>query len=40
MPPKAVQPVQRTPSTEVGTAGLAKTQGNTNIAKSSGQLVE
>ena len=40
MPPKAVQPVQRTPLTEVGTLGPAKTQSNTSIAKSSDQLVE
>ena len=37
---KAVQPAQRTPSTEVGTAGLAGTQGNTSMAKSSNQSVE
>ena len=40
MPLKAVQPAQRTPLTEAGTLGLARTQGNTNIAKSSNQLVE
>ena len=40
MPPKAVQLAQRTLLTEVGTIGLAKTQGNTSIAKSSNQLVE
>ena len=40
MPPKAVQPAQRTPLTEVGTLGLAKIQGNTSIAKSSNQSVE
>ena len=37
---KAVQPVQCTLLTEVGTSGLAKTQGNTSMAKSSNQLVE
>ena len=40
MPLKAVQLAQRTPLTEVGTAGPAKTQGDTSIAKSSNQLVE
>ena len=40
MPLKAVQPAQRTPLTEVGTAGPAKTQSNTSIAESSDQLVE
>ena len=40
MPPKAVQPAQRTPLIEAGTLGPAKTQSNTNIAKSSNQLVE
>ena len=40
MPLKAVQPAQRTPLTEAGTLGLAKTQGDTSIAKSSNQLVE
>ena len=35
MLPKAVQPAQRTPLMEVGTAGLAKIQDNTNMAKSS-----
>ena len=40
MPPKAVQPVQRTPLTEAGTVGLAGTQGDTSMAKSSNQLVE
>ena len=40
MPLKAVQPAQCTPLMEAGTSGLAKTQGNTSIAKSSNQLVE
>ena len=40
MPPKAVQPAQYTPLTEAGTAGLARTQGGTSMAKSSNQLVE
>ena len=40
MPPKAVQLVQRTPLTEAGTLGPAKTQGDTSMAKSSNQLVE
>ena len=40
MPPKAVQQAQYTPLTEAGTAGLAKIQGDTSIAKSSDQLVE
>ena len=40
MPPKAVQPAQRTPLTEAGTAGPARTQNNTSIAKSSNQLVK
>ena len=40
MPPKAVQPAQRTPLTEAGTLGLAGTQSNTSMAKSSDQLVE
>ena len=40
MPPKVVQLVQHTPLTEAGTAGPAKTQSNTNIAKSSNQSVE
>ena len=40
MPLKAVQPAQRTPLIEVGTVGPAGTQGNTNMAKSSDQLVE
>ena len=40
MLPKAVQLAQRTPLTEAGTAGLAKTQNNTNMAKSNNQLVE
>ena len=40
MPPKAVQPAQYTPLTEAGTAGPARIQGNTSIAKSSNQLVE
>ena len=35
MPPKAVQLAQYTPLTEAGTSGLAKTQNNTSIAKSS-----
>ena len=40
MPPKAVQLIQHTLLTEAGTAGPAKTQGNTSIAKSSNQSVE
>ena len=40
MPPKAVQLAQYTLLMEVGTSGLAKTQGNTNMAKSSNQSVE
>ena len=40
MPPKAVQPAQRTPLTEAGTLGPARTQGNTSMAKSSNQSVE
>ena len=40
MPPKAVQPAQRTLLTEVGILGPARTQGNTSMAKSSDQLVE
>ena len=40
MPPKAVQLAQYTPSTEVGTVELARTQGNTSMAKSSNQSVE
>ena len=40
MPLKAVQPVQYTPLTEAGTLGLAKTQRDTSITKSSNQLVE
>ena len=40
MPLKAVQPAQHTPSTEAGTSGPAKIQGNTSIAKSSNQSVE
>ena len=40
MPPKAVQLAQRTLLTEAGTSGPAKTQSNTNIAKSSNQSVE
>ena len=40
MPPKAVQPAQRTPLTEAGTSGLAGIQGDTSMAKSSDQLVE
>ena len=40
MLPKAVQPVQHTPLTETGTAGPAKIQNNTSMAKSSNQLVE
>ena len=35
MPLKAVQPAQCTLLMEAGTAGLAKTQGNTSMAKSS-----
>ena len=35
MLPKAVQPAQCTLLMEVGTLGLAKTQGDTSIAKSS-----
>ena len=35
MPLKAVQLVQYTLLMEVGTVGLARTQGNINIAKSS-----
>ena len=34
MPPKAVQPAQHTPLTEAGTAGPAKTQSDTSMAKS------
>ena len=40
IPPKTVQPVQYTLLTEAGTLELARTQGNTSIAKSSNQLVE
>ena len=40
MPFKAVQLVQHTPLTEAGTAGPAKTQKDTNMAKSSNKLVE
>ena len=40
MLPKAVQPAQRTPLTEAGTAGPAEIQSNTSIAKSSDQSVE
>ena len=40
MPLKAVQLVQHTPLTKVGTAGPAGIQGNTSIAKSSNQSVE
>ena len=40
MPLKVVQLAQRTPLTEVGTIGLAKTQGNTSMAESSNQLVK
>ena len=40
MPPKAVQPAQRTLLTEAGTAGPARTQGDTSMAESSNQLVE
>ena len=40
MPLKAAQPAQHTLLTEVGTAGPAKIQGNTSIAKSSNQLIE
>ena len=40
MPLKVVQLVQHTLLTEAGTAGLAKIQGNTSMAKSSNQLVE
>ena len=40
MPPKAVQPVQRTLLTEAGTSGPAKTQGDTSMVKSSNQSVE
>ena len=38
--PKAVQLAQYTLLMEVGTAGLAKTQSNTNMAKSNNQSVE
>ena len=38
--PKAVQLMQYTLLTEVGTAGPSKTQSNTSIAKSSKHLVE
>ena len=40
MPPKAVQPAQCTPLTEAGTAGPARIQSNTSMAKSSNQSVE
>ena len=40
MPPKAVQPAQRTLLTEAGTVGPAKIQSNTSMAKSSNQSVE
>ena len=40
MPLKAVQPAQRTPLTEAGTVGPAKTQGDTSMAKSSDQSVK
>ena len=35
MPLKAVQPAQRTPLTEIETLRLARTQGDTSMAKSS-----
>ena len=40
MPHKAVQLAQHTPLTKAETAGLAGTQGNTSIVKSSNQSVE
>ena len=40
MPPKAVQPAQRTLLTEAGTAGPSRIQSNTSMAESSDQLVE
>ena len=40
MPLKAVQPAQRTPLTEAGTSGPARTQSNISIAKSSNQSVK
>ena len=40
MPLKAIQPAQCTLLTEAGTAGPAKIQGDTSIAKSSNQSVE
>ena len=40
MPLKAVQLAQHTPLTEAGISGLAKTQGDTSMAKSSDQSVE
>ena len=40
MPLKVVQPAQCTLLTEAGTTELARTQGNTSIAKSSNQLVK
>ena len=40
MPLKVVQPAQYTPLIEAGTAGPARTQGNTNITKSNNQSVE
>ena len=40
MPPKAVQLVQRTLLTKVGTAGPVRIQGNISMAESSDQSVE
>ena len=40
MPLKAVQPAQRTPLTEAGTAGPAKIQSDTSMAESSDQSVK
>ena len=40
MLPKAVQPAQCTLLIEAGTAGPARIQGNTSMAKSSDQSVE
>ena len=40
MPLKVVQPAQYALIIEVGTLGLAKTQSNTSMAKSSNQSVE
>ena len=40
MLPKAVQLAQHTPLMEAGTAGPARIQGNTSMAKSSDQSVE